>query len=142
VAVPQALTERVKGLALAVGFDLAGVAPAEPSPATRFVREWLARGYAGEMDYIARRAAERVDPRRVLPGARSIVVVGFVHDPEREDRGEDEARFRVARYAGGDDYHDVLLDRLRAFEAFLDATAAPAVRTGRHTLTVPDAQPV
>jgi epoxyqueuosine reductase len=137
VAVPQALTDRVKGLALAVGFDLAGVAPAEPSPATRFVREWLARGYAGEMDYIARRAAERVDPRRVLPGARSIVVVGFVHDPEREDRGEDEARFRVARYAGGDDYHDVLLDRLRAFEAGLEAIVEHPVRTRGYIDTGP-----
>ena len=66
MAVPQALTERVKGLALAVGFDLAGVAPAEPAPHAGFLHEWIARGYAGEMDYIARRAAERVDPSQVL----------------------------------------------------------------------------
>ena len=44
MAVPQALAERVKGLALAVGFDLAGVAPAEPSPETEFLHDWLARG--------------------------------------------------------------------------------------------------
>ncbi|MDH3521768.1 MAG: hypothetical protein OEM49_15065, partial [Myxococcales bacterium] len=48
---PQTLTERTVALALAVGFDLAGVARAEPTPETRFLREWLARGYAGEMAY-------------------------------------------------------------------------------------------
>lgn len=136
MAVPQALTERVKGLALAVGFDLAGVAPAEPAPHAGFLHEWIARGYAGEMDYIARRAAERVDPRRVMPGVRSIVAVGFVHDPqERREPGPD--RFQVARYAGGDDYHDVLLDRLRAFEAGLEALAEGPVRTRGYVDTGP-----
>lgn len=136
MAVPQALAERVKGLALAVGFDLAGVAPAEPSPETEFLHDWLARGYAGEMEYIGRRAAERVDPRRVLPGARSIVAVGFVHDPaERSEGGE--ARFQVARYAGGEDYHDVLLDRLRALEAGIEAIAGRPVRTRGYVDTGP-----
>lgn len=133
---PQALTERVKGLALAVGFDLAGVAPAGPSPATGFLREWLARGYAGEMDYIARRAAERIDPRRVLPGARSIVAVGFVYDPTERSRGGED-RFQVARYAGGEDYHDVLLDRVRALEAGLEALAERPVRTRGYVDTGP-----
>ncbi len=63
---PRTLSERVKGLALAVGFDLAGVARAESTPETEFLREWLARGYAGEMTYLERRVEERVDPRRLL----------------------------------------------------------------------------
>ena len=66
---PQTLGDRVKALALGVGFDLAGIAPAHPVPEANFLREWLARGYDGEMGYIGRRVEERLDPRRVLPGA-------------------------------------------------------------------------
>ena len=56
---PVERSERVKGLALALGFDLAGVAPARPAPENAFLEEWLARGYAGEMHYLERRAAVR-----------------------------------------------------------------------------------
>jgi epoxyqueuosine reductase len=117
----------VKALGLAVGFDLAGVAPAEPTRETEFLREWLARGYAGEMAWIGRRAEERVDPRRVLPGARSIVALALVYDPAAP-REPEPGRARVARYAGGDDYHDVMGDRLRALGAALEALAGRAVR--------------
>ena len=74
-ALPLALPDRVKALALALGFDLAGVARAEATPETAFLREWLARGYAGEMGYLERRVEERVDPRRVLDGAKSVIAV-------------------------------------------------------------------
>ena len=60
---------------------LARSAPAAETRHSAFLREWVARGYAGEMAYIGRRVAERVDPRRVLDGARSIVALGFVYDP-------------------------------------------------------------
>jgi epoxyqueuosine reductase len=128
--------ERVKALGLAVGFDLAGVAPAAPTRETEFLREWLARGYAGEMAWIGRRVEERVDPRRVLPGARSVVALGLVYDPgapgDPSPRGP-----RVARYAGGADYHDVLLDRVRAFEAGLAPLLGRPVRTRGYVDTGP-----
>ena len=133
---PESLTQRVKGLALAVGFDLAGVARAEPTPHAPFLREWLARGYAGEMAYLGRRAEERVDPGRVLPGARSVVAVGLVYDPGPRDAPAPGA-LAVARYAGGDDYHDVLRDRLRALEAGLPALAGTPVRTRGYVDTGP-----
>jgi len=79
---PRTLSERTTALALAVGFDLAGLADAVPRPETEFLRDWLARGFGGEMAYLERRVEERVDPRRVLDGARSIVVVGLIYDPE------------------------------------------------------------
>jgi epoxyqueuosine reductase len=130
------LTERVKGLALAVGFDLVGVARAEPTSETRFLREWLARGYAGEMAYIGRRADERVDPRRLLSGARSVVAVGFVYDPG-ERPPLPAGALEVSRYAGGDDYHDVLLDRLRAVETGLGALAGRPVAARAYVDTGP-----
>ena len=123
----QTLSERVKGLALAVGFDLAGIARAEPTPESAFLREWLARGFAGEMHYLGRRAEERVDPRRVLEGVRSVVALGLVYDPG-PGPASGAGALRVARYAGGEDYHDVLLDRVRALEAGLPALAGRSVR--------------
>lgn len=133
---PLTLSERVIALALSVGFDLAGIAAALPTPETRFLRDWLARGFAGEMHYIGRRVEERVDPRLVLEGARSVISVGFVYDPgERGDKGSENAL--IARYAGGDDYHDVLIDRLRAVEAGLEALARAPVKTRSYVDTGP-----
>jgi epoxyqueuosine reductase len=133
---PNTLSERVKALALALGFDLAGIARAQPTMETRFLHEWLARGFAGEMRYLERRVAERVDPRRILEGARSVVVVGFAYAPERRAPASGAA-FEVARYAGGDDYHDVLLERLRAFEAGLEPLAGRPVQTRGYIDTGP-----
>ena len=77
----NALEARIREVGLALGLDDLGYARAEPTERTRFLREWLDRGYAGEMDYLARRAEERIDPRRVLPGARSWIVgeIGRAH---------------------------------------------------------------
>ncbi|HXK26458.1 MAG TPA: tRNA epoxyqueuosine(34) reductase QueG [Myxococcota bacterium] len=133
---PAQAAERVKALGLAVGFDLAGIAPAEPTRETEFLREWLARGYAGEMLWIGGRVEERVDPRRVLPGARSVVALGLVYDPGAPHDPE-RGRLRVARYAGGADYHDVLLDRVRAFEAGLPPLLGRPVRTRGYVDTGP-----
>jgi epoxyqueuosine reductase len=100
------------------------------------LREWLARGYAGEMAYLEGRVEDRVDPRRLLDGARTVVAVGWVYDPgarptARPGTGE------VARYAGGDDYHDPMLKRLRGFESALASLAGTGVRTRSYVDTGP-----
>jgi len=133
---PQGLAERVKALALALGFDLAGIAPAEPTPETEFLRDWLARGYAGEMGYLARRVEERVDPRRVLPGARSVLALGLVYGPGAPLEAS-PGRARVARYAGGEDYHEVLREKLRALETALEALAGGPLATRAYVDTGP-----
>lgn len=130
-------SERICATARALGFDAVGVAPAEPPPHADFLREWLARGYAGEMAWLARRAAEREDPRRVLPGARSVVVVGLVYDPGPEaGDAPAQSRGKVARYAGGADYHDVLGERLERLEQEI-ASLAPGTRTRSYVDTGP-----
>lgn len=135
-SLPSTLEERVTALALSVGFDLAGIAVAEPTPETRFLRDWLARGFAAEMHYIGRRVEERVDPRLVLDGARSVIAVGFVYDPG-EPPPATAGTARVSRYAGGEDYHEVLVDRLRAVESGLEALAGAPVETRGYVDTGP-----
>lgn len=139
---PESIEDRIRRVGLALGLDAVGFAGAGPTKRTRFLREWIARGYAGEMHYLERRLEERVDPRRVLADARSLIVVGLFcsEEPERKVSDAAEARGRIARYAGGDDYHEVLLDRVRALEAALGVLAATPVRSRSYVDTGPVAE--
>jgi epoxyqueuosine reductase len=131
-----ALGERVKDVALALGFDRAGVARLEPTRESGFFRDWIERGHHGEMAYLARNVAARVDPSTLFEGARSALVVALVYDqPGRGERPQEQAR--IARYAGGDDYHDVMLERLRAVGDALEALAGRAVRWRAYVDTGP-----
>jgi epoxyqueuosine reductase len=105
---------RVRGLALAAGFDLVGFARAEALPA-RTLLDWLEAGMAADMDWMVERAADRLDPRRLLPGAQTVVALAcnyFQEAPFSEASP-------VARYARGRDYHATLLDRVRALRRSL-----------------------
>ncbi len=111
----------VKAKALEAGFDLCGIAPAASHPELGFFREWLARGYAGDMGYLARSADKRADVRAVLPSARTVIVAATVYNTARPYSIEcrDPGRAHIARYAWGDDYHDVLGKRLDALLAWM-----------------------
>lgn len=119
--------ERIKAKAIELGFDLCGIAPADNFPELGFLSEWLERGYAGEMAYLSRSADRRADVRNVVPGARNVIVTGTIYNTEvvrltagstdnagRPDSAGpfDPSRASIARYAPGDDYHDVLKTRL------------------------------
>lgn len=115
------LREQVKNLAIALGFDVAGVAPAEPTRETRFLREWLTRGYAGSMEYLESRLEERMDPRKLSPEFRSVICVGLTYGQlEASDKNRESAG-KVSRYAGGEDYHRVIGDRLEALGSAIEA---------------------
>ncbi len=133
----RGLAERVKHLARALGFDLAGIARLEPTPESHFLRDWLARGLHGEMAWMARRVDERVDPALLMEGARSALVVGLVYDPGGTADDAGPGTGVVARYAGGEDYHDVMGERLRAVAAGLEALAERPVRTRPYVDTGP-----
>ena len=75
-----ALAARAKALALEVGFDLAGIARADAPPELAFFSEWVGRGYAGAMDYLASQVAKRSDLRAAFPWARSVIVVALQYD--------------------------------------------------------------
>lgn len=106
----------IKQHAAALGFDLCGVAPAHDFPELTFLSEWLARGYAGDMDYLAKSAQRRADIRQFLPSARSVIVTGTIYNTERRGRIRDRQpdTVEVARYARGQDYHVVLGERLKS----------------------------
>jgi epoxyqueuosine reductase len=111
----------IKAHARTLGFDLCGIAPAADHPELRFLREWLDRGYAGEMTYLHRSADRRADVRQVLPSARSVIVTAVNYNTDRPWSTEcrDPQRAQIARYAWGDDYHDVVASRLDALLAWM-----------------------
>lgn len=107
-------------------FDLCGVAPAEAFAELANYTDWLERGYAGEMEYL--RDARRADPRQVLDGARSLIVVALNYNSAQPYSTEDAAlptddvpRGWISRYAWGDDYHDVLREKLNLLVARMRA---------------------
>ena len=114
----------IKSKARELGFDLCGIAPADSFPELTFLREWLDRGYAGEMAYMSRSADRRADVRAVVPGARSVIVTGTVYNtvPPYAPPAPDDVAL-IARYAWGDDYHDVLKRRTDALLAWMLASA-------------------
>ena len=123
--------DQLKQQALAMGFDVAGICAAGPSAHAEFYARWVQAGYAGEMAYLARRVEERRDPRALLPGCRSILVVGlnsFLPDEKPTLPG----RGLIARYARRDDYHEVMNRRLLALRDWLAAeTGQPPESLGR-----------
>jgi epoxyqueuosine reductase len=120
------LTDRLKAEARRLGFDQVGVAPAVSPPGYPQFLEWLEAGHAAGMGYLERRAEARAHPERLLEGVRSVIVVSFVYG-RPDPTPLDEMQGRVARYARGADYHDVLWRRLEELLAWLKAER-PGVR--------------
>ena len=119
----QRLETLIKAQSYGLGFDLVGIARlgrAETAPA---FDEWLARGYDGEMSYLARNAEKRRDSRLPVGGATTAIVVAMNY-------GGTERSGPVARYARGDDYHDVMLDRLTELHRWIERQVGRAV-TGK-----------
>ena len=109
-----------------LGFALAGISPAEPTRYEHELRAWLDAGKHGEMHYLARHLPQRLDPRRLVEGARSIICVADrYHDGHAGSWGRRGSHGRIARYARGDDYHVVMKKRLHRLADEL-ASAYPA----------------
>jgi epoxyqueuosine reductase len=119
---PQLLTR-----SRALGFDLCRVARCGTPPHAAEFNRWLEQGNAGEMSWLARNKERRTDPERVLPGARSVIVLGMNYwqgegEKQKAESGKRKSREgRIARYAWGEDYHDLIEKRLREMEGWLAA---------------------
>jgi epoxyqueuosine reductase len=120
------LSGDILSLALDLGFDAAAIAPVTPPAHGAAFTDWLASGYHGEMAYLAARAAERLQPLRLAPGAQSMIVTLVNYHPGPPPAGwDDPRRGRIARYTWSRDYHDAIKRQLFRLDAFIRQ------RTGR-----------
>ncbi|MFP4322278.1 MAG: tRNA epoxyqueuosine(34) reductase QueG [Anaerolineales bacterium] len=125
---------QVRAQARALGFNLVGIIPAEPAPTLDAYLRWIDAGMHGTMGYMARedRQARRRDLNVILPGVRSLILVGLDYAdhsvPEKLLR--DPLRGRISNYAWGADYHDLMTPRLESLAAWLAERSgdAPAQR--------------
>ncbi len=106
--------QRIKAQAYALGFDLCGIARLGVPRSREHFERWLSLGRAGQMEYMSHHREQRGDARLVHPGAVSAIVVAMNY-------GGGEPAGPIARYARGDDYHDVIRERLRELLAWLEA---------------------
>jgi epoxyqueuosine reductase len=109
----ESLEALIKAQSYGLGFDLVGVTTLGPATTTDAFDDWLARGYAGEMSYIPRTAEKRRDSRLPLDGTTHAIVVAMGY-------GGQEPSGPVARYARGDDYHDVMVERLTQLHRWIE----------------------
>jgi epoxyqueuosine reductase len=126
------LTAQVREKAYSLGFDVVGVSPAFPVPHIDAYSAWIAKGYHGEMGYMARadRVERRENPAAILPEVRSVVCVGlnYYPGPPPGDLADDASRGLIASYAWGLDYHELMLPRLEELAALVRAEAEGATR--------------
>lgn len=126
---PCDLTEMSLGIrrqSLELGFHKVGIVSADAlTEESERLRQWLAHGFHGEMTWMERDPAQRTDPRRIFPAARSVIVGALNYYTPRQHQvrttrvsgwtqEQPVATGKVSRYAWGDDYHDVVGDKLRA----------------------------
>ena len=113
-----------------LGFDACRVTSAEPPGTADRLAHWLADGRHGTMTWLERNAVRRAEPRKVLPGARSIVTLAASYHVRPGSAAADGTmRGVVARYARFEDYHDVLGERLKTLTAFMDERGGPGTRS-------------
>ena len=131
-ATPRLSAALIREKALELGFDLIGFAPAGPVPGAADFVDWLRKGYHGEMGYLARDPERRGDPQLVLPNARTVVMVGLGYDSQAVPYHilQEPSRGRIARYAWGLDYHEVMTPRLRELGEFISHASRAYVDTG------------
>lgn len=126
---PQSVAKLIKAEAIRLGFDACGIAEAGAIPQEVYagVESWIASGYHGTMTYMERNADLRRDPRLLVAGCRSLIVVALGYYPQ-ERQAKHLPQF--AKYAYGRDYHKVIKKKLDQLLGFITQEIAPAA-TGR-----------
>ncbi len=116
------LKQRLLSFAREIGFDSCRIAACGSAPHANEFRNWLDEGGHGEMSYMERGEEKRCDPQKVLPSARSILVLALNYFQGNPNTGDTPAATgKIARYARGDDYHDLVANKLDKIDEFLRA---------------------
>ena len=109
----SSLTSQIKSKTLEIGFEKVGILPAEPlREEGAFLKGWLDRDFHGEMKWMEREPEKRSDPRMLLPEAKSVIVLAMNYYTPHDHVEDDTATGKISRYAWGDDYHDVVKEKL------------------------------
>ena len=120
----------IKAKAIELGFELVGIVPAQPVPDFYFFRWWLGQGYAATMNYLQRGEAKRGDPEKILPGVKSLICCGLNYYTGASSTP-------IASYVQGEDYHEVVGQRLKALESFIRSEVDPSAATKSYVDTGP-----
>ena len=126
---PGALADRIRRWSRELGFQQAGISDVNLAQAEQRLTEWLAKGFHGEMRYMAKHGRKRSRPDRLVPGTLRIVSVRMDYLPDDQDKArrllDHPSKAYVSRYALGRDYHKVLRSRLRKLAARIEAEIGP-----------------
>lgn len=132
------LSDQIKQNALQIGFDLVGIAPVTPHAHFPFFEEWLGLGYAATMEWLHRKMENRKDPAHILAEAKSLIVCGLNYHAGKPFSVESKDRKKgwISNYAWGDDYHEVVLEKLKKLETCI-RQITPATRMKSYVDTGP-----
>ena len=119
-----ALKEKIREAGRELGFAAVGVARADPGPAVEHLREWLAAGRHGEMDYMARHAELRARPQQLHPGTITVISAALDYLPHGKT-ADQPGQAAISRYAQGRDYHKVVRNRLQKLAEAIAELAGP-----------------
>jgi epoxyqueuosine reductase len=125
---PAERSHRIKNEAQRLGFELVGISPVQVPPHEEVFAQWLRRKFHGHLDYMERTEILRRDPRLLVPWAVSVISVGInYYTPFQRLTPPERGRGWISRYAWGDDYHDVIRDKLEALLVFIREFAGDRV---------------
>ncbi|MCC7118409.1 MAG: tRNA epoxyqueuosine(34) reductase QueG [Anaerolineales bacterium] len=130
------LKESIKVKARQLGFTLAGVTSAEPPANFEGFQAWLTQNQHGEMSYLGteRSLLRRANPKEILPECRSILFLAIPYTPIAKPQADE---FAIAAYALGEDYHDVLPEKLQALVTFIEESLGRTIPNRYYTDTGP-----
>ena len=133
---PKELSQWIKTRATELGFSACGIVRAgHLDEDEKRLRQWLQSGYHGEMGYMERNHEKRVDPGKLVPGARSVIIVLMNYFTEKKLPEKDN--YKIAKYAYGKDYHDVIRGRLNRMISEITDKTGPV-----HARAFTDSAPV
>lgn len=119
------ITSQIKSAALEVGFDKVGIAGAEPVKTASLLEQWLSLGYHGTMQWMANYFDKRTDPSKLFPDAKSVISVALNYYTPFPIP-DDPKNAKISRYAWGDDYHDIMKDKLSQLLTKIQTIYPPA----------------